>query len=107
MVTFFLSVAWIAIFSYVMVWMVAYIGHTLHIPDTIMGITFLAAGTSVPDAIASLLVAREGNNDKIVDNNTITITTAAITAITSSIATMMTVILILKSIVRMIIIIIK
>ena len=48
------------LFSYVMVWMVALIGYTLRIPDTIMGITFLAAGTSVPDAMASLLVARQG-----------------------------------------------
>ncbi|XP_054759349.2 sodium/potassium/calcium exchanger 3-like [Lytechinus pictus] len=69
MATFFASVGWIAIFSYVMVWMVAYIGHTLHIPDTIMGITFLAAGTSVPDAIASLLVAREGLGDMAVSNS--------------------------------------
>lgn len=36
------------------------VGHTLHIPDTMMGITFLAAGVSVPDAIASLLVVRDG-----------------------------------------------
>ncbi|XP_071490620.1 sodium/potassium/calcium exchanger 3-like [Diadema antillarum] len=69
MVTFFMSVAWIAIFSYIMVWMVAYIGYTLQIPDTIMGITFLAAGTSVPDAIASLLVAREGLGDMAVSNS--------------------------------------
>ena len=26
-----------------------------------MGLVFLAAGTSIPDAISSLLVAREGN----------------------------------------------
>lgn len=36
------------------------IGYTLGIPDVIMGIIFLAAGTSIPDAISSLLVAREG-----------------------------------------------
>lgn len=30
------------------------------IPDSIMGITFLAAGTSVPDAMASVMVARQG-----------------------------------------------
>lgn len=36
------------------------IGYTLGIPDVIMGITFLAAGTSVPDCIASLIVARQG-----------------------------------------------
>lgn len=35
-------------------------GHTLNIPDTVMGLTFIAAGSSVPDAIASLIVIREG-----------------------------------------------
>lgn len=39
---------------------VTVIGYTLGIPDVIMGITFLAAGTSVPDCIASLIVARQG-----------------------------------------------
>lgn len=37
------------------------IGYTLGIPDVIMGITFLAAGTSVPDCMASLIVARQGS----------------------------------------------
>lgn len=40
---------------------VTVIGFTLGIPDVIMGITFLAAGTSVPDCMASLIVARQGN----------------------------------------------
>ena len=40
---------------------VTVVGFTLGIPDVIMGITFLAAGTSVPDCMASLLVARQGN----------------------------------------------
>lgn len=39
---------------------VTVIGYTLGIPDVIMGITFLAAGTSVPDCMASLIVARQG-----------------------------------------------
>lgn len=39
---------------------VTIISHTLDIPDYIMGITFLAAGTSVPDCMASLIVARQG-----------------------------------------------
>lgn len=78
--TFGISIAWIAVFSYIMVWMVSLVlsissstveaavgqmllltsacpfqvtvvGHTLAIPDSIMGITFLAAGTSIPDAV--------------------------------------------------------
>ncbi|KAL0967595.1 hypothetical protein UPYG_G00254250 [Umbra pygmaea] len=68
MVSFILSTVWIAIFSYFMVWMVTVIGYTMGIPDVIMGITFLAAGTSVPDCIASLIVARQGLGDMAVSN---------------------------------------
>lgn len=35
-------------------------GETLGIPDTVMGMTLLAAGTSIPDTVASVMVAREG-----------------------------------------------
>lgn len=56
--TFFVSITWTAFFSYIMVWMVTLIGFTFGIPDSIMGITFLAAGTSVPDAYASIHVAK-------------------------------------------------
>ena len=66
--TFIMSVVWIAAFSYVLVWMVCIIGFTLEIPDVIMGLTFLAAGSSVPDGISSLLVARQGDGDMAVSN---------------------------------------
>ncbi|KAB1262422.1 Sodium/potassium/calcium exchanger 3, partial [Camelus dromedarius] len=69
MVTFASSTLWIAAFSYIMVWMVTVIGYTLGIPDVIMGITFLAAGTSVPDCMASLIVARQGMGDMAVSNS--------------------------------------
>ncbi|XP_031808158.1 sodium/potassium/calcium exchanger 4 isoform X2 [Sarcophilus harrisii] len=68
MVTFVFSTLWIAVFSYLMVWLVTIIGYTLGIPDVIMGITFLAAGTSVPDCMASLIVARQGLGDMAVSN---------------------------------------
>ncbi|XP_021100472.1 sodium/potassium/calcium exchanger 4 isoform X3 [Heterocephalus glaber] len=68
MVTFITATLWIAIFSYFMVWLVTIIGYTLGIPDVIMGITFLAAGTSVPDCMASLIVARQGLGDMAVSN---------------------------------------
>ncbi|XP_043101315.1 sodium/potassium/calcium exchanger 3 isoform X2 [Puntigrus tetrazona] len=69
MITFIASTFWIAIFSYLMVWMVTIISYTLDIPDYIMGITFLAAGTSVPDCMASLIVARQGMGDMAVSNS--------------------------------------
>ncbi|KAL0964432.1 hypothetical protein UPYG_G00323760 [Umbra pygmaea] len=69
MISFINSTFWIAAFSYIMVWMVTVIGYTLGIPDVIMGITFLAAGTSVPDCMASLIVARQGLGDMAVSNS--------------------------------------
>ncbi|XP_062037299.1 sodium/potassium/calcium exchanger 4 isoform X2 [Lepus europaeus] len=68
MVTFITATLWIAVFSYLMVWLVTITGYTLGIPDVIMGITFLAAGTSVPDCMASLIVARQGLGDMAVSN---------------------------------------
>ncbi|XP_056428261.1 sodium/potassium/calcium exchanger 5 isoform X3 [Hyla sarda] len=43
-------------------------GETLGIPDTVMGLTLLAAGTSIPDTVASVLVAREGKGDMAMSN---------------------------------------
>ena len=43
-----------------MVWMITVIGFTLDIPDTVMGLTFIAAGVSVPDALSGIYVMRDG-----------------------------------------------
>lgn len=89
-ITFINSCLWIGIYSYIMIWMITVIGElsafyflffdslnwfffnlsmfvnqwsvgfTMGIPDSVMGLTFIAAGSSVPDAIASVLVVREG-----------------------------------------------
>lgn len=32
----------------------------MRIPDSVMGITFLAAGTSVPEAVSSVIVSKQG-----------------------------------------------
>ncbi|XP_061186017.1 sodium/potassium/calcium exchanger 3-like [Saccostrea echinata] len=67
--TFVMSIAWIAGLSYVMVWMVTVAGDALEIPETVMGLTLLAAGTSVPDCLSSLFVARDGLGDMAVSNS--------------------------------------
>lgn len=36
------------------------LGDALDIPETVMGLTLLAAGTSVPDCLSSLFVSRDG-----------------------------------------------
>ncbi|KAG8440499.1 hypothetical protein GDO86_006305 [Hymenochirus boettgeri] len=43
-------------------------GETLSIPETVMGLTLLAAGTSIPDTVASVLVARDGKGDMAMSN---------------------------------------
>lgn len=66
--TFFLSIIWMAAISYVLVWTVSIIGETLSIPECIMGLTLLAAGSSVPDVISSLVVAKHGMGDMALAN---------------------------------------
>ncbi|XP_032831753.2 sodium/potassium/calcium exchanger 5 [Petromyzon marinus] len=67
-VTFFMAAVWISALTYLLVWMVTVTGETLGIPDTVMGLTLLAIGTSLPDTITSLLVAREGKADMAMSN---------------------------------------
>jgi len=67
-VTFTMSIVWIGILSYFMVEWASKLGCMLGIHPAIMGVTILAAGTSVPDAIGSLIVAREGQGDMAVSN---------------------------------------
>jgi len=69
LVTFVLSLLWIAGFSFFMVWWVEILGEVLHIPNVIMGYTLLAAGTSIPDAVSSVAVARMGEGDMSVSSS--------------------------------------
>ena len=68
LVTFFASILWIGVLSYFMVTWASKLGCIWNIHPAIMGVTVLAAGTSVPDAIGSLLVARDGQGDMAVSN---------------------------------------
>ncbi|XP_022671425.1 sodium/potassium/calcium exchanger Nckx30C-like isoform X3 [Varroa jacobsoni] len=63
------SIIWIAVFSYLMVWWATVVGDTFGIPSEVMGLTFLAAGTSIPDLITSVLVARKGFGDMAVSSS--------------------------------------
>jgi len=67
-VTFTSSILWIGILSFFMVEWASKLGCMLNIHPAIMGCTLLAAGTSVPDAIGSLLVAKQGQGDMAVSN---------------------------------------
>eukprot|EP00566_Odontella_aurita_P005048 CAMPEP_0113533902 /NCGR_PEP_ID=MMETSP0015_2-20120614/4871_1 /TAXON_ID=2838 /ORGANISM="Odontella" /LENGTH=622 /DNA_ID=CAMNT_0000433023 /DNA_START=356 /DNA_END=2221 /DNA_ORIENTATION=+ /assembly_acc=CAM_ASM_000160 len=68
-VAFVMSIVWIGVFSYFMVTWAEIIGNTIGIPPVIMGITLLAAGTSVPDLLSSVIVARMGEGDMAVSSS--------------------------------------
>ena len=68
-VTFVTSIIWIGIYSFGMVECIVCIGCFTGIPIFIMGLTFLAAGTSVPDLLSSVIVARQGHGDMAVSSS--------------------------------------
>merc|ERR1711907_58917 len=68
LLTFVVSLLWITLLSYIMVTLMEKIGCAWSISSFIMGITFLAMGTSVPDALGSIAVAKEGEGDMAVSN---------------------------------------
>jgi len=66
--TFFVSIAYIAALSYALVESSVIIGEVLHINSTIIALTVLAAGTSIPDLLSSIIVAKQGRGDMAVSN---------------------------------------
>ncbi|XP_042257180.1 sodium/potassium/calcium exchanger 2-like isoform X5 [Thunnus albacares] len=68
-ITFLGAIGWIAGFSYLMVWWAHQVGETIGITEEIMGLTILAAGTSIPDLITSVIVARKGLGDMAVSSS--------------------------------------
>lgn len=67
--TFVVSLAFIAGFSFFLVYCVEILGQVLGIHEIIMGFTLLAAGTSIPDAVSSVAVARAGEGDMAVSSS--------------------------------------
>lgn len=85
-ISFIMSMVWIGAFSYLATWMIRYhnlqistavnnvfvgsvIGYTWKIPDSVMGLTFLAVGTSIPEVISSLIVSKQGQGSMAVSNS--------------------------------------
>ena len=58
-VTFAMCMAWIGAISYEVTWLITVIGYTIRVPDTVMGLSFLAVGTSIPEVFSSLIVSKQ------------------------------------------------
>lgn len=65
---FFVSIVLISVLSYFLVESAVNFADAIHISPVIVALTILAAGTSVPDAFASIVVARQGRGDMAVAN---------------------------------------
>ena len=62
------SVAWISMLTYTMLIITTRVGCILEIPKVVMGIVVISAGTTVPDCLSSILVAKKGEGDMAVSN---------------------------------------
>ncbi|XP_061515793.1 sodium/potassium/calcium exchanger 3 isoform X3 [Anopheles gambiae] len=79
LVTFFACIFWIGITSYFVAFLITVVdnqpffryfqGDTIDIPDSVMGLTFLAAGTSVPEAVSSIIVTNQGHGEMGISNS--------------------------------------
>lgn len=67
--TFFMCIIWIGAISYVIFWMVVIIGDTFGIPEAVMGLTLLAFGGCMPEAISAVIVVRKGSGQMGVSNS--------------------------------------
>lgn len=65
---FIISIVLIAGLSWVLVESAVQIAHILDISEAIIGVTVLAAGTSVPDMLSSIIVSKQGRGGMAVSN---------------------------------------
>ena len=65
---FFMSILLIGAISWVLVELAVLLAHALHISEVVIALTVLAAGTSVPDLLSSIIVAKKGRGGMAVSN---------------------------------------
>jgi Ca2+/Na+ antiporter len=63
------SILWIGVFAYYIVFCTEVLGQALGIPSVVMGLTFVAAGSSVPDLLSSVIVARQGEGNMAISSS--------------------------------------
>lgn len=67
-VVFFTSLIWIGVISWVLVENAIAIAAALDVSEVVISLTILAIGTSIPDTIAGVIVARDGRVDMAISN---------------------------------------
>lgn len=67
--SFVMSIVWIGVISVCLVDWATLVGNYFKIPIVVMGFTVLAAGTSIPDLLSSVIVAQRGYGDMAVSSS--------------------------------------
>ncbi|XP_052746791.1 sodium/potassium/calcium exchanger 4 [Bicyclus anynana] len=65
---FLMCIIWIGVNSYFVTWSMTVIGHTFYIPESVMGMTFLAFGGCLPEACSIFIMSRRGEGGIGVSN---------------------------------------
>jgi len=68
MYCFIACISWIIFITYFLVFLTTTVGETFDIPATIMGLTLMAAGTSIPDVLSARAAAASGFGDMSVSS---------------------------------------
>ena len=63
-----MSIIFLAVLSHFMVESAVHVAQSFGIPEVIIALTILAVGTSVPDLMSSIIVARKGQGDMAIAN---------------------------------------
>ncbi|XP_075990861.1 sodium/potassium/calcium exchanger 3-like [Anticarsia gemmatalis] len=66
--SFIMCIVWIGANSYCVSWSMTVIGHTFFIPESVMGMTFLAFGGCLPEACSVFIMSRRGEGGIGVSN---------------------------------------
>lgn len=61
---FVMCIVFIGVNSYLIFWMIVVVGDTFGIPEVVMGLTILCWGSCLPEAIACVIIIRQGRRDK-------------------------------------------
>lgn len=68
LINFLISCLLLGVFSFTMVESAVEVAHFFNVPEVIIGLTILAAGTSIPDLLSSINVAKKGKGDMAISN---------------------------------------
>ena len=63
------AMLWLMFYSYLMVWWATRVSQGWGLSPELMGLTLVAAGTSVPDLLSSVIVAKLGQGDMAVSSS--------------------------------------